>query len=85
MFQCVGERLNTFIRFILKRKLKHSNANINHLIIFEVILTLVIILSASLIFMKFEGWSYFYAFYYCVITLTTIGKYNDRFVKILLL
>ncbi|CAF0756522.1 unnamed protein product [Brachionus calyciflorus] len=78
MFQSVGERLNSFIIFLLtkvKRRLKLKNQDVGlfELITVEGIFSITIILFASYIFMKNEGWTYFDAIYYCFITLTTIG------------
>jgi hypothetical protein len=36
-------------------------------------LSSVIFLGGAAMFSSFEGWSYFDAFYYCFITLTTVG------------
>ncbi len=79
MFQSVGERLNSLISFLLakvKRKLKLKNQDVGliDLITVETALTFTITYIASYVFMKYEGWSYFDAIYYCFITLTTIGK-----------
>ena len=74
MFQCVGERLNALIVFIL-RKLKRKQIDLIDLITFEFALTLSITLLASYVFMRFEGWNYFDSIYYCIITLTTIGDF----------
>ena len=78
MFQSVGERLNSLISFLLiklkrRLKLKNQEVSIIDLITVELLLTFTITYVASYVFMKFEGWSYFDAVYYCFITLTTIG------------
>lgn len=37
------------------------------------LLSSVIITTGAAVFSKYEGWSYFDSFYYCFVTLTTIG------------
>lgn len=82
MFQSVGERLNGFLNYLIKKiklinfrfyKFKHKNASNKDLIIAESMLTLLLVLSASYVFSVYEEWSYFDAIYYSFITLTTIG------------
>jgi potassium channel subfamily K protein 3 len=85
MFQSVGERLNSIIIFFLsrlKRKLNFKNQTVGlfELIAVESFLTMTITVIASYVFMNYEQWSYFDSWYYCFITLTTIGKF--RFVSL---
>lgn len=37
------------------------------------LLSSVIITTGAAVFSRYEGWSYFDSFYYCFVTLTTIG------------
>ena len=84
MFQSVGERLNSFIRYVLHKikrskflfSLKNTNVTNKDLVITQTLLTFIFIFSSSYVFSVFEGWSYFNSFYYSFITLTTIGKIN---------
>ncbi|RNA40536.1 Two pore potassium channel sup-9 [Brachionus plicatilis] len=82
MFQSVGERLNGFLKYTLRKiklasfrfyKFKNKNVSNKDLIVTEFMLTLVLVVTASYIFSVYEGWSYFDAIYYSFITLTTIG------------
>lgn len=80
MFQSVGERLNSLIKFVLVRlkkkiKMKNQDVGLFELITVEVFFTMTITVIASYVFMKNEDWSYFDSMYYCFITLTTIGTY----------
>ncbi|XP_035222465.1 two pore potassium channel protein sup-9-like isoform X2 [Stegodyphus dumicola] len=78
MFQSIGERLNTFVAYLLKfgkRCLKMRNTEVSetNLICLVSILSTVVMTTGAAAFSKYERWDYFDAFYYCFITLTTIG------------
>ncbi|XP_033727439.1 two pore potassium channel protein sup-9-like [Pecten maximus] len=78
MFQSVGERLNTFVTFVLKQikkcfRFKNSEVSQTDLFFVTMNLSTIIITTGALAFSHVEGWNYIDAFYYCFITLTTIG------------
>ncbi|GBM10660.1 Potassium channel subfamily K member 3 [Araneus ventricosus] len=78
MFQSIGERLNTFVAYLLKHgkrclKMRNTEVSETNLICLVSILSTVVMTTGAAAFSKYERWDYFDAFYYCFITLTTIG------------
>lgn len=77
-FQSTGERLNSILSYILARfkhwlNRKQTKITDGELLVTESLLSMVILLIGACVFSKYEKWSFFDAFYYGFITLTTIG------------
>ncbi|XP_042203735.1 two pore potassium channel protein sup-9-like [Homarus americanus] len=78
MFQSIGERLNKFTSVIIKKMKKMLGCttteatDVNQLCVTGTLSSIVMTAGAA-VFSHYENWNYIDAFYYCFITLTTIG------------
>lgn len=77
-FQSAGERLNSLLSHVLCRvkqslRMKQTKITDGELLLMESVLSMIILLIGAWVFSSHENWSFFDAFYYGFITLTTIG------------
>ncbi|WKY14972.1 hypothetical protein Q1695_000469 [Nippostrongylus brasiliensis] len=82
MFQSIGERVNTCIAFSLHQMRRYFRSHgvrclrevtPTHLLVVSLSIGTIIIVAGAAVFHKEEHWTVFDAYYYCFITLSTIG------------
>uniref|UniRef100_UPI0037E94CDF potassium channel subfamily K member 15-like n=1 Tax=Semicossyphus pulcher TaxID=241346 RepID=UPI0037E94CDF len=78
MFQSLGERINTLVRFLLRRAkqglgLQETEVSMGNMVLVGLLSCISTLCIGAAAFSHFEDWTFFNAYYYCFITLTTIG------------
>ncbi|XP_061700899.1 potassium channel subfamily K member 3 [Syngnathoides biaculeatus] len=78
MFQSLGERINALVRHLLHRAkkclaLRRTEVSMANMVAVGFLSCVGTLCVGAAAFSRSEGWSFLHAFYYCFITLTTIG------------
>ncbi|XP_054883280.1 potassium channel subfamily K member 15-like [Poeciliopsis prolifica] len=78
MFQSLGERMNTLVRFLLRRArrglgLRETEVSMGNMVLVGLLSCVGTLCVGAAAFSHFEDWTFFNAYYYCFVTLTTIG------------
>uniref|UniRef100_A0A672IS42 Potassium channel subfamily K member n=1 Tax=Salarias fasciatus TaxID=181472 RepID=A0A672IS42_SALFA len=78
MFQSLGERINTLVRYLLHRAkqslgLRETEVSMGNMVLMGLLSCMSTLCLGAAAFSHFEDWTFFNAYYYCFITLTTIG------------